>query len=216
MRGSRPSWRARELEALLILEHLEHFGHCLGPVARLGREHETEPVGLHLVLAPVALYPRARAEVGELADRAGARGERRADREDVGEQPLRAALLRMFRGDVGDLVAEHRREFGLVVEVAQQAAMDVDEAAAGRERVDRVVVEHEELELGVRPVAVARDAGADLVDVVLHRLVFVETVELQDFAMRLARRLALGVLFGRARRGRGNGRGENRERDEDS
>ncbi len=87
---------------------------------------------------------------------------------------------RVARGHVADLMAENRREFRFRGHVRQQATVDVDIAAAGGERVHRVVIEHRELEVPVGQVAVLCHLGADHLDVVLQRLVFVETVGLDD------------------------------------
>jgi hypothetical protein len=101
---------------LNIVEH--GLGHGLGVVAGLGHVHQAEPVGLELVLAAIALHPGGRADVGEL----GHRGEPVSDRGADGQRPLARMLLPCrFCGalrDVGDLVAEHRGELGLGVQVA--------------------------------------------------------------------------------------------------
>ncbi len=119
-----------------------------------------------------------------------------------------------LRGDVGDLVADDGGELGLGVHVGQQAAEDVDVAAAGGEGVDRAVVEHGEVPFHVGHVAVAGDALAHGVHVVLDGLVFVDAVELGDLVVVLAggfdlalRRPCLWRWCWRARwRGRQNGR----------
>jgi hypothetical protein len=95
---------------------------------------------------------------------------------------------------VGDLVAQHRGEFGLGVEVGQQAAVDVDVAAAGGEGVDRALVHHRELPLEVGHVAAARDTLADLVHVVLDGLVFVDAVVADDLVVGAARGFTLAGL----------------------
>ena len=111
---------------------------------------------------------------------------------------------------MADLVAEHRGELGLRVQVGQQAAVHIDVAAAGREGVDRLVVEHDELELGIRQVADARDTLADFGDVVLHGLVVVDAVGLDDLLIGLA--AGLGLALQRARQVAGGLRRRRRRR----
>ena len=56
----------------------------------------------------------------------------------------------MLLRDVRDLVAEHAGQLRLVLDQAERAARDVDDAAGRRERVDAVGVEHDELPVEVR------------------------------------------------------------------
>src|SRR5262245_42353651 len=72
--------------------------------------------------------------------------------------------------------------------------MNVDVSAAGRERVDRLVIENRELEVPVRQVAVLRHALPDAVDVVLQRLVFVKAVRLDDLLVVAAGLFLLALL----------------------
>ena len=62
-------------------------------------------------------------------------------RADAGGSGAGLLAHRVTRGDVADLVAEHGRELGLGVEVAHDAARDVDVAARQREGVDLLAVE---------------------------------------------------------------------------
>ena len=197
--------RTIDLEAFAALEHLEHLGHRLGPVAGGGGEQEPDPVGFHLVLAAIALHPGLRTDVGELRHGSRTGVERRGERAERGEDALRLALLRMLLGDMRDLVADHRGELGLRVQVHQQAAMQIDEAATGGEGVDGVVVEHDEHPLGVRQRAAARDALTEFVDVVLQPLIGIDAIGLEDLLVRLARGGA-GLRGLRGRDGRGHDR----------
>src|SRR2546430_11864263 len=79
-----------------------------------------------------------------------------------------------------DLMPEHRRQLGFGVQVRQQAAMNVDVAPTDGEGVDRLVIEHEELEIPVRDRRVASHARADHLHVVLQGLVLVQAVESLD------------------------------------
>ena len=99
----------------------------------------------------------------------------------------------MARGDVANLVPEHARQLGLGVDVYQQAAIDVDVAAAGGERVDGFVVDDEELEFLVGQVADLRDALAHQVHVFLRGLIVVQTQRLDDFLVVLLDGLLLAV-----------------------
>ena len=204
--------RAVDLEALAALEHLEHLGHRLRTVAGGGGEQEPDPVGFHLVLATVALHPGLCADVGELRHGSRTGVERRGERAERGENALSLALLRMLLRDMRDLVADHRGELGLGVQVQQQAAMQIDEAATGGEGVDGVVVEHDEHPLGIRQRAAARDALTEFVDVVLQPLVGVDAIGLEDLLVRLPRGGAgLRGLRGRHGRGHDRERGKKRE-----
>ena len=64
----------------------------------------------------------------------------------------RVLLRRVPRGDVRDLMAQHAGQLRLVVEIRQDAARDVDEAAGQRKRVDRRVIDDRERPRQVRPV----------------------------------------------------------------
>ena len=211
--------RAFDLEALAATEHLEHLAHRLGAVTGGGREHQPDAIRFQLVGAAVALRPQLRPEARKVRQGGRAGEHRSGEHAERGEDAARLPLLRMLLRDMRDLVADDRSEFGLGVEVGEQAAVQVDEAAAGGEGVDGVVVEQHEGPLGVRQRAVPRDALAELVHIVLQLLVRVETVGLEDLLVRVARRAALlhraagGLLLGglgrcgRALR-RGDGRGE--------
>ena len=185
--------RALPLEFFAGLEHLEHVADVLRVVARLDHVLHAETIRFHFVLAAVALHPGLRADVGELPDgiRAGEDGgghgaERRG-------HALRLATRRMTRGDVADLVAQHAGQLGFGIEVHQQAAVDVDVAAAGGEGVDGFVVDDEELEFFVGQVAGLRETLADQVHVFLRGLIVVQAQRLDDFLVVLLDGLLLAV-----------------------
>ena len=120
---------------------------------------------------------------------------RRGQHTERGEHALRLALLRMLLRDMRDLVADHRGELGLRVQVHQQAAMQINEAATGGEGVDGVIVDDDELPLRIGELAHLGDALPDLADVVLQRLILVDAVGLEDLLVRLAcARAFLGLL----------------------
>jgi hypothetical protein len=183
--------RTLPLEFLAGLEHAEHVADGVGVVTRPHHVLEPEAVGFHLVLAAVAHHPGLRADVGELADRVGAGEDGRGHGAERGGNAARLAARRMARGDVADLVTDDAGELRLGVEVHQQAAVHIDIAATGDERVDVLVVEHEEPELLVGQVARGHEALADDVHVLLHGLVVVDTKGLDDFLVVLLD----GLLF---------------------
>jgi len=108
----------------------------------------------------------------------------------------RLAARRMARDVVTDLMPEHGRELGFGGQVRQQSAVDVDVAAADGEGIQRVIIEHEELEIPVRDRRVARDARADHLHIVLQRLVLVQAVELHDLLVDAPRVLPLAFYGG--------------------
>ena len=87
----------------------------------------------------------------------------------------------MPRDVVANLVTEHGGELRFGVQVVQQATMDIDVAAPGGEGVHFIVVEHEEFEVPAGDWGLGGDSCADALHVVLDGLVFVESVELDDF-----------------------------------
>src|SRR5260370_30834581 len=96
----------------------------------------------------------------------------------------------MLRNVMPDLMAKHGCGLGYGVEVFHQAAVDVHVPAAWRERIHLIVVENEEFEIPVGNRRLRRHFCADALDVVLDRLVFIETVELDDLEV-----YALGLIL---------------------
>ena len=88
---------------------------------------------------------RAEPGVGQVAERLH-RGHEDADQQHRQRRPGRARVLlrHVPRGDVPHLVAEHAGQLGLVADVREQPAGDVDEAAGQGERVDGRRIEHGE------------------------------------------------------------------------
>jgi hypothetical protein len=84
----------------------------------------------------------------------------------------------MARAHVTDLVPEHGLELCLVIEVVHDAARDVDVAAAGREGVDLVAVEHRKRVRQLRTLARLGGALAHFIDVRSDLLVVVHAAEL--------------------------------------
>ena len=95
--------------------------------------------------------------------------------EDGGRQHAEPGGLRARRAlgavacrHMADLVADHAGEVGLAVHVGHQPARHVDVAAGQGEGVDLRAVDDGEVPVELRPVRVARQALADLVDVGLQ------------------------------------------------
>ena len=125
-------------------------------------------VRLELVVAAVLglqhLCAHRRALAHHLAElRAPVHG--RTDARDGRADLYELALLHLLRtvpcGRVHDLVAEHRRELGLVLQLDEQAAVDGDLAAWQRPGVELAAVEHHEF-VGQRAVGHGSEPVADL------------------------------------------------------
>ncbi len=177
---------AIELEFLLILEDFEQGAHGLGAIAGFGGVLQAQAVGLHLVLTAVALQPGLGADVGEIRHRTGARHDGRARCQHRGQDAPRLRTSRMTGRVVTDLVAENRGELRFGIQIRENAAVHVDVAPANSEGVHRVLVEDEEFEVPGGQRGVGGDFGADLLDVILDGLVFVEAVDLNDLSVNLA------------------------------
>ena len=107
---------------------------------------------------------------------------------------------RMFGGDVGNFVGQHRRQLGFTGHVGDQAAVDIHIAPRGGEGVDVRAVDHGKGELIVGPV---RYPGYPLthLDHIVHQfLVFVNGHFGDDLVVHLL--ADLGLFFG----GHGGGR----------
>ena len=156
-------------------EHLEHVGHLAGIVGGAPHVPQAEVVGLALVVAGELekRHSQPRARDARVAPELGAR-----DRPD-GEPDLRELLLAhlaggMPRSDVSDLVAHHAGELGLRVQVRQDAAGHVDEAARKCERVHHGVVHDAERPRQIGPLGRRGQPRAELFDPALHPRVGVE------------------------------------------
>ena len=154
------------------------------PSAR-GRIFRAERVGLQLVLTAVFQEHGAETSLGKLAERPNLRHEDAADEHAHGCDRRPRILLRgMARGHVPDFMPEHTGQLGLIVQIRQNAARDVDVAARNGERIDNGRIEKAEVpaqggELGNRGQALA-----DRVHVPGNRRVAVEAVRLP--AMQIA------------------------------
>ena len=87
---------------------------------------------------------------------------------------MRLAARGMSGSDVSDFMPKHTRELGLGIEVYQQPAIHIDIAAAGGERVDAFIIDHEELEFFVGQIARQRETRAHDLHVFLGCLVVIQ------------------------------------------
>ncbi len=173
--------------------------HAGGIPSRRGAVLDAEPIGFELGLAIVPEKQHAESA------RADFRKRPRAWNEDAehGEGQVRLGLagigLRgMTRGDVADLVPEHARQLGLVVQVRENSARHVDVAARKRKGVDRGVVDHGERPRQVGPVRRPREIQTDVGDVALQLRVVVDAHLAPNLDVLL---LANRELFGLAQQG---------------
>jgi hypothetical protein len=90
------------------------------------------------------------------------RNDRRARRQEDAAFHRAGAVA---RGGMHDLVRQHRRQFGLALQFRQQAAIDRQLAAGKGPGIRHRIVDDDELERQVRPVADLHQLLPDLVDV---------------------------------------------------
>jgi hypothetical protein len=77
----------------------------------------------------------------------------------------------MARGDVADLVTENRRHLGFVVEVGENPAGEKDGPSRKGEGVDHRVIHDRKRPGEIGTLGIGRQPLADLIDVILERLV---------------------------------------------
>ncbi len=183
--------RHLQLEHFLVLQQPHHVDHGLRLVADPVQVFGAQLVGFQFHVSAIAADQGVARHAGHVHQVAAA-GQ---DPDHHGAHACRGGtrLLPhgMARRDVPDLVADHRRQFGLGIEVHHDPAGDVDVAARQRERVDLVAVEHGEGVLQVGAMALRGNALANRVDVLLQLLVVVAAILLQDLRVHLAPELDL-------------------------
>ena len=113
----------------------------------------------------------------------------------LGEVGLRRLMRAVAQRDVRDLVREHAGDFAFVARVVEHTAIDVNESARQRERVDVRLIHDAELILEVRTTGVASEALSDLINV----RVDLRIIEHRQLLLRRRRRLLadFDVLFRR-------------------
>ncbi len=184
-------------EQFLVLQHADNVDHRLRVVAGLRQIFGAEAVGLQLMLTAVARGPG----LGQRLQQGRARLVAHPRHQDGAEhraQPCcsgRTLLADAVAcGDVADFVADHARQFGLGIQIGHETARDVDIAAGQRKRVDVGAVDHGEVPVQRRPVALLRQVLADFVHVGLQRRVVQSRVFLQHILMRLCAELNFLLL----------------------
>ena len=168
------------------VEHGEDFDHLARVVVLARHVAQAEIVGLLLVVAAELeeheLHPRL-GEIPELGElRADDHPRHEAERRELGLGDLGDGVAGRH---VADLVPDHRRELGLGIEMGQDAARHVDEAAGQGERVHRRVVDHAEGPGEARPLAFRGQALPEARHVRLQSVVGVEAERRGDFLVRL-------------------------------
>jgi len=108
-------------------------------------------------------------EIGEAAITGGSADDVDADDRHLRHHRLPLALRRVTGVDVADLVSEQCRQFGLVVELDQDAACDAHRPAGKGVGIDVVGVEHAVGVWHLRPVRLAIEAAPDLAHVLVER-----------------------------------------------
>jgi len=93
-------------------------------------------------------------------------GQHGRGRDQAGVRLVDHAAHQMSLRDVGGFVGHHAREFILVARGQEQPAVDHDEAARHRERVDHRIAHDRVVELVLAFLGVAREAVADLLNVI--------------------------------------------------
>ena len=116
------------------------------------------------------------------------------DREQGGGLRSRVALRGMARRNVADLVADHARHLRLGVRECEQSARDVDIPAREREGVRLLHLDHVEAVLDVLPGRVLGELAAELLDVVVQRLVVDDAQLRLDLLRGFVAELLLGLL----------------------
>ena len=203
-------------------ERGEHVADAVRVPARRYGVLRAQPVGLALVVAsepehqqsePVA---RGVSEAGAAVRRAHRRDEDlRREQAEVRAERAAVGLHGVPRRDVGNLVAEHAGQLGLVVQVGHDAARQVDVAAGKREGVDGRRVDDGEMPVEIGPVGDRGQRVPHLLDEGLQALVRVDAhlapnldvrLATDGELLRLADRHELAVAGDRVRGARGGDR----------
>jgi len=86
---------------------------------------------------------------------------------------------------MADLVGQDAGQFRLIVQISEQAPVDVDKTTGGCESVDVGAIEYRESEWELGPVAVGHQALADAIDVILQFLIIVSSTFGHHFLVHL-------------------------------
>ena len=178
---------ALHFEHFLILQQAHHIDHVLGCQSDIRQVLRAQPIGFQFHVAPVTGHQRGTRIICQPCEIAAAGKDSHCRRTDIAERRLGLAFHRVASVDVADFMADHGHQLGFRIQKIHDAARDVDVAAAGRECVDVLAVEHRKGVLQVRTLADFGRALTDFVHVLLQLLIVVNTAELlqherMDFA----------------------------------
>ena len=173
------------LELFLVLEDADDLQQGLRVVACLVHVLGPQPVGLQLVFATVAAHQLSAVHAGSIRQVAAAGEDIGGGRHDLVGDAGSLLARGVAGGDVADLMGQDPRQLGLVVQVGQQAPVDVDEAPGGGEGVDVGAVDHGEGEGQLRPVAVLDQLLAHAVHIGLQLGVVVTAPLFHDLLVHL-------------------------------
>jgi len=215
------------VEAAELLQSLEETAHATDVVAGFLEQLQADPIGLSLEVARIVqlmLNTRRLARDGRAYRRVRIAA-RRQDGDGQSRQPRQLALAlladharQMALGDMGDLVRQHRCEFGLRLCREYQPGMDSDIAARHGKGIQGGIAQGEELELLLglfalpgQPAPKAVEVAVDLGIIHVARLAQANVAHdaFTDAALHLWREIQLGgfaevgqTLGQRGRRGR--------------
>ena len=172
MRGSPLRNGAATLDSRNLVENVEHGRHLVGVVTFLDHVAKAEVVGLPLVIAAKLHEHQLKSGPGEVPVLRRLRAEDHRDAEsEPGELLLADLLYGMARGDMADLVAEHRSHLRFVVEVGENPAGEKDGASRQGEGVDHRVIHDRERPGEIGALRIGSEPLTDRIDVILERLV---------------------------------------------
>ena len=224
VRGAGPARRARlhAHELFLILEHADHIEQRLGLVAGPVHVLRAQAVGLQFHVATVTADQFGAVHFGGGVNGAAAREHVGGAGQHLAGHAGGLAPRVMARRDMGDFMCEDAGQFGLAVQVGEQAAVDVDKAPGCGEGVDPGRIQHREGEFEIGLIAVRHQALPDLLDIGLQLGVVVVLALGHKFVVHFPARPALafdagehdggiaGIGIDRAAAGRDRQRGAQR------
>ncbi|PHK24698.1 hypothetical protein VF10_10945, partial [Nostoc linckia z13] len=175
------------VEIVLGRKRSQHRPHRRRIIAAAREIADAEIVRFIFLLAREAQRVELRALARDLAERAVAGQHPEQHGKTARDGRGAVALRAVARGDMADLVAEHRGEFGFVVHQRDELARDIDIAARDREGVvDRRVEQGDpEVARRVRQARLDRDPLPDLGHIGILRAAIGAAIFLEQLRMRL-------------------------------
>ena len=182
----------RLLRWIDALERLEEVDHIDRRVARRGEDLRSPNVRLRLDVAAVLQEQRIETETTDRIDdlrrsRTDFSAEKSAENTDAGlcEVGLRRLMCPVPQRDMGNLVRHDAGDFALIACIVENAAIDVDEPAGERERINIRRIHHSEAILKLRAARVRRKSLSDRVHICSH----LRIIENWQLLLGLSRRL---------------------------